>query len=795
MGFNIKQRALSSDPARRGTMRTGRLPRLPATLAAAALLLLGASPLTGQDTATLEGRVSGPEGAAPDAEVVVSGPSLPADRRVRADDDGRFTVRRLPPGDYRVRVSALGHRQAVREVAGLEAGEVRRLAVTLDRRPYRVGDLEVVTATRSREPVREVPAAVSVIDRAELVGQGAVTTDLGEMLGQRVPGLSPTTESQTNFGQTLRGRDLEVLIDGVPITTPLRNGERSLRTIDPSAVERVEVVRGATAAYGFGGTAGIINFLTREPAGEELSATTEVRWSAADDAGDGSLDARVSQSVSGSVGRFGFVAAASYQSHGRRYDARGDMIPVDPQGQGGLAGADGTSLFGKATLSLSPAEDLSLTASRYDLMQEDPEFVTEPGVPGEEKARAVPGDPGSEAVGNTNTMVQARYRNGDLLGSSVAARAYYLDNLSRFGFSPFFGSSSRITAEKHGARLDVQSPLDVLVDGARVTWGADYLHDETAQPLGDGRFFVPPMRQTSMGPFVQLRVPLTGRLTARGGLRHEEIWLDVDDFTTLREVGGNSVEGGSLQYGATVLNAGLTYGLTHALEGFASFSQGFSVAEVGRELRTTSAPSVEALSPAPKETDHVELGVRGRWDRLRVSASVYRNESDLGSSFGPDLRIVRAPERIRGLESTVDVSPAEGWRLGGTLTLVEGEQDADGDGDVDEPLGALRVPPTKVTAYAEGRLLPGWRARVQALHSGSRAPFPGGDGFGRGAVDAYTVLDVSTGVELWRGTVELGVRNLLDEFYFPVASQATNLGFAYSAGQGRRVALLYRIDW
>lgn len=765
------------------------------TLAAAMLLVSTSVNLDAQETGTLEGRVTGPAGEPVAAEIVVSGPELAADRRVLVGDDGRFTVRTLPPGNYRLEVSAPGHERAVREVGDLEAGEARTLEVVLARRPYRLGGLEVVTATRSRESVREVPAAVSVIERSELADQAAVTTDLGEMLGQRIPGLSPTTESQTNFGQTLRGRDLEVLIDGVPVTTPLRNGERSLRTIDPSAVERVEIVRGATAAYGFGGTSGIINFLTRDASGEGLSGTTAVRWSAATNDGDGSLGARVAQTLSGSSGAFSFVAVASYESNGRRYDAQGDMIPIDPQGQGGLANAEGTNLFGKVGVSLSATEDLSLVASHYDLMQEDPEFVTEPGVPGEEKARAVPGDPQSEAVGNENTMLQARYRNTDLLGNAVTARAYYLDNLSRFGFSPFFDTSSRITAEKRGARLDVRTPLDFLGGEARLSWGADYLHDETAQPLGDGRFFVPPMRQNSVGPFAQLRLPITDRLTARGGVRHEEIWLDVEDFTTIREVGGNFVEGGELQYGATVFNAGLTYGLSDALEGFASFSQGFSVAEVGRELRTTSAPSVEALSPEPKQTDHVELGVRGQWDRVRFSASAYRNESDLGSSFGPDLRIVRAPEEIRGLETTLDVIPADGWKLGSTLTLIEGEQDTDGDGEIDDPLGALRIPPTKVTAYAEARLLPGWRTRIQAIHSGSRNPFPDADGFGQGTVDDYTVLDLTTGIELWRGTLELGVGNLLDEFYFPVASQATNFGFAYSAGQGRRVNLSYRIDW
>lgn len=769
------------------------------TLAVAALAALAAAavPLTAgaQETAAVEGRVTDADGPVPGASVVVSGPPDGEERRVRADDDGRFAVRGLAPGGYRLRVRAPGWTPAERRIEGLEPGEVRRVEVTLRRSPFELRELEVVTATRSRELAGEVPAAVTVLSRDEVEAQTAMSTDLGDVLGRTVPGLSPSTESQTDFGQTLRGRDLQVMIDGVPITTPLRNGQRSLRTLDPSTVERVEVVRGATAAYGFGGTGGLINFRTRVPEGDGLAAETRVRASTSTNEADGSLDARVSQTVAGGSERVRFVASAAHESRGRRYDARGDMVPVDPQGQGGLSNAEGTGLFGKVAVSLSASEELSVLANRYELAQDDPEFVTVPGVPGERKARAEPGDPGSEAVGNENTLLQVRYRNTDLAGSELTARAYYLDNVSRFPFSAFFDAQSRIEAEKHGARLDVQTPLPLPVDGASVTWGADLLDDRTAQPLGDGRFFVPPMDQRSVGPFAQLEVPVTGRLTARGGVRHEEIWLDVDDFTTIEEVGGSSVRGGELQYDATVFNAGLTYRIVDGLQGFASFSQGFSVAEVGRELRTTSAPSVEALSPAPKTSDHWEIGVRGRWDRVRFSASGYLNESDLGSSFGPDLRIVRAPEEITGLEARVDVRPASRWKAGGSLSLISGEQDADGDGEVDEPLNSLRIPPAKITAYAENETLPGWRNRVHVLHSGSRDAFPSGDAFGQGAVDAYTLVHLTSGVDLWRGTLEVGVENLFDEFYFPVSAQATNTGFAYSAGTGRRVSVGYRIGW
>jgi iron complex outermembrane receptor protein len=204
---------------------------------------------------------------------------------------------------------------------------------------------------------------------------------------------------------------------------------------------------------------------------------------------------------------------------------------------------------------------------------------------------------------------------------------------------------------------------------------------------------------------------------------------------------------------------------------------------------------VEALDPAPKEVDSWELGVRGQWDRARFALSGYLSESDLGSTFGPDLRIQRAPEEIRGLEADVEATPVDRWTFGGTLTLVEGERDADDDGEVDDPLNSIRIPPTKVTGHVENATLPGWRNRLQLIHSGSRNEFPGSATFGEGAVESYTVVDFTSALDLWQGTVTLSVENLFDEFYFPVASQATNLGSAFSAGQGRRLSLEYRVDW
>ena len=132
-----------------------------------------------------------------------------------------------------------------------------------------------VTATRTEEQPQNVPRSLTVINREQIEQQTELSRDVGEILGKLVPGLSPPTQSSSSFGQTLRGRNVQVLIDGVPLSTT-RNTFHDLRTIDPSAIERIEVLRGPSAIYGDGGTGGVVNIITRTPSEERLASQTQI---------------------------------------------------------------------------------------------------------------------------------------------------------------------------------------------------------------------------------------------------------------------------------------------------------------------------------------------------------------------------------------------------------------------------------------------------------------------------------------------------------------------------------------
>src|SRR5690606_31627200 len=61
------------------------------------------------------------------------------------------------------------------------------------------------------------------------------------------PSFSPTRQKLSGAGETLRGRSPLYAINGIPQSTPLRDGSRDGFTIDPFFVDRVEVIFGSNA--------------------------------------------------------------------------------------------------------------------------------------------------------------------------------------------------------------------------------------------------------------------------------------------------------------------------------------------------------------------------------------------------------------------------------------------------------------------------------------------------------------------------------------------------------------------
>ncbi|MGJ3251624.1 MAG: TonB-dependent receptor domain-containing protein [Elainellaceae cyanobacterium] len=690
----------------------------------------------------------------------------------------------------------------------------------------------VVTATRTEEEIEDIPRSVTVIDREQIEEQSQLTTNLANILGQTVPGLSPPTFSVNN-SSFLRGRNPQVLIDGVPINSNLRSSGADFRSIAPGAIERIEVVRGPSAVFGEGATGGVINIITRRPGDEELTATVEARVNSHGDFAEDSFGNYLGFNVSGNVSPVDYVFNFSTEGFGSVFDGAGDRIPgsnVLPQNERNI------NVLGKLGVNIGENQRLQFSVNHLDEAG-DVEFITDNSVaaddPDAEKARAVPFD--FECIDfdcdreRRFTTLSLNYNHEDIFGSQLRLQGFYRSFFRNTG-EPFFdefsgdfpGSTlgSFIVAgaetERWGGQLEIETPIS---EAFNLLWGADYSNDENVQPYnileeevtpgGDRvlRFsrvvnLAPPHTVESLGLFAQAQWDITPRWLFSGGVRYENISASVDDYTAIAfQPAPIDVEGGSINVDDVVFNLGTVYDLTDELSVFASFSQGFGLPQIADVLRFPAdefRSFEEDLSlSAPQKVNNYELGVRGGWQAVQFSLAGFFNQSDLGTSF--ILRddgfsdLVRAPERVYGVEATVDWQPGDTWQLGGLISWSEGESDIDDDDDF-EPLGSFRIPPIKITAYVENETLPGWRNRLQALYVGGRdRAFEAGVDLEE--IDSYFVLDYISSVDLGPGSIQIGIQNLLDTEYLTARNQVLGFTPFRLAAPGRTISIGYRVNF
>ncbi len=245
-----------------------------------------------------------------------------------------------------------------------------------------VTDLDdvVVSASTSRLPDSEaaLPNTITIIDRVQLEQQLAVTQDISQVLANLIPAFAPSRQKLSSFGESLRGRQPLYMVDGVPQSTPLRDGSRDAHTIDPAMVERIEVIHGANALQGLGASGGIINIITkRAPKADGHFNEVSFGASTALPTQDDGAGYRASYLFGTRKGAFDFVGGASYAKEGLYYDGDGNPIAVNNV-QGDLMDSTATNLFAKAGWRLDDERRFQLTANRYEL-EGDGDYRSVPG--------------------------------------------------------------------------------------------------------------------------------------------------------------------------------------------------------------------------------------------------------------------------------------------------------------------------------------------------------------------------------------------------------------------------------
>lgn len=371
---------------------------------------------------------------------------------------------------------------------------------------------------------RRTPFAVAGldVDALPLPAGGAFLADALRAL----PGLEIQNRHNYAVGERLsvRGfgaraqfgvRGLRAVLDGVPATLP--DGQTTLDHVDPSALGRVELLRGPGSAWWGNGAGGVLLMETRRPAaGRRLDARASVgEWgrrelsATASDGGRGPGDPSTSLAVT---------------------HLRWEGFRTDPLGGGTYGAAERTVLTARYGRPLG-AGDLRVSAVGLDLDAENPGSLPADSL----------GDPDRSAWGNNVRQRTGKTVRQGQVGVSWRGPARGLDadvavwGVARELRNPIPGTVVDVDRAAGGARMAVAAETDGgLRWGGGVEW--EFQSDDRRNfENDDGRDGALTLDQSetvrNLGLFVRAGVALGG-VDIEGALRWDAARFEADDEFT-----------------------------------------------------------------------------------------------------------------------------------------------------------------------------------------------------------------------------------------------------------------------
>jgi iron complex outermembrane receptor protein len=678
----------------------------------------------------------------------------------------------------------------------------------------------IVTGTRAPKAVDKIPGAINVVSEADVTRSLSLTQDATAVLARTVPGYSESSQAVNSLGETLRGRVPLRLFDGIPQSTPLRDGSRNSVFTDMDVVGRIEVINGPSAAEGIGAAGGIINYISKNATEPGLNFNVFTNFSSQFESDSDSWKAGGTLTYKSED--YDLVLNGSLGDRGITYDANGRRIGLSASSSS--ADSETENLFLKAGWNFGADDNqrLQFSASNFKIESKGGYHWVEGsralGISDTSERGPPLGTGGVALVGtefNDFEQYVLTYQNYDLLGGSLSADVYTAKQAMRFPADngadrqdPLIAplgqlvDQSEVYSEKEGLRSS-WTRSDLFTAGLELHVGLDVVKDETEQSLAlTNRIWVPPMEYKSVAPYAQLSYDI-GPVTISGGARREDGELSVDDYTTTFFRNRAFVEGGTLDYQEDMLNAGAIWRITSDWSVFASYSEGFTLPNIGIPLRNINRPGQSVAGILDLQAiifDSQEVGFNWRGDNASLSASYYESSSDLGASLSVDpvtldFVLNRAPVDIEGYELSAEYRLSSSWQFNALFSHTEGHTTQAGqpNGPLSLEMGVVNISPDKLG----GSVQYNFQDRAQVI-LGATTLLGRDINEGRAGEEhtrGYTLFDLTVNYDMERyGAFSLGVENLTDKFYFLSFSQI-DFFRNYFAGRGRTVSLTYRIDF
>jgi len=445
------------------------------------------------------------------------------------------------------------------------------------------------------------------------------------------------------------------------------------------------------------------------------------------------------------------------------------------------------------------------------------------------------------------------YTNSEVAGGTLFVQYYDADQAMRFEADDSFSKQEPefmpFVLDANGFPTDYtplveQSEIDSAKKGLRTSWatdslagsdnlglqiGIDIVEDTAQQRLAiQNRAWVPPMEYSSVAPFAQLSLDLDA-WTITAGLRNEDGELNVDSYVSSWGNDRRPVGAGKITYSELLPNIGAIWRVSDDWSVYASYSKGFTLPNAGIPLRnmrcsndTTERgdpndpinfpfggiqpdgcpndPSVTVNDIIDLEAivvDNIEIGFSWTGQDGKFSFSAYESTSDFGASLtvDPDVGdfvLSRKPTEIKGFELTGSYNIADSFNLTALYSHVTGKTSNSDPNVLDREMGVLDISPDKLVVIADWMF-----ADNGNLVLGNTTHFDSDINQGRSGeehIKGSSLWDLTVNYQLDRGTVSLGVDNLLDDTYLLSTSQIV-FWKNYMHGRGREVSLGYTANF
>ncbi|MBK9573715.1 MAG: TonB-dependent hemoglobin/transferrin/lactoferrin family receptor [Rhodoferax sp.] len=513
-----------------------------------------------------------------------------------------------------------------------------------------MGDIRDVAKGLPNVSVKHAPARFSVTGRGNPVG------------------------ADGNAGFSIRGQGgnrVTMLVDGIRLPRSYINGSNAFGrdAVSLGLLKRIEFVRGPTSVlYGSDGLAGLVNFITSEPADflTSTSKTTKTLGGKAwlgysgDDQGTtlgGTLAGRASDTVEW------LLTATSSRSGATDNMGTNDSANVDRTTPNPQTNRD-QSVLGK--LVLRPNQDqrhyLTIEHVNKDGSFELLSSRAKPPYTGSaaQVAAAIVDETSVKSMARNRFTWDARYQLGATLADSLQTVLSWQETSAQDdGQTVRKDGGVRIrktSYQERAVQLTLQAEKTLRLSpqwSQTLTYGIDHTSTDLSN-LADGsdpaplpaflpRKYFPDTRDSSDAIYVQSELA-TGDWRITPGIRYDRFALKVLSQTGYSP-NLSATPGRSLSGSAVSPKLGVLFRATPQWSVYGNYASGFRAPE-GQQVNSTLEVSTARLLPnpelKPEKSRHIEIGVRARMDQLTFDAAAFTGrytnliveKKDLGTANG-----------------------------------------------------------------------------------------------------------------------------------------------------------------